>query len=184
MVSYATLRISLPRDIADLVESPSDKTNQTDCSQTAECEPSKEEFASQTANYYEQQNYDRSRCFEPSSPLCTSWVSEELRSHLIDLYFEWDQPWLQVVNEKLFRDSLASGGRYCSPLLLNCILALGSRYCERVEIRTDPNDPNSAGRAFISEAESLIRHDLRWPKITTIQSLAIMGMVYIVSRLS
>ncbi|KAK4861857.1 hypothetical protein LT330_003892 [Penicillium expansum] len=68
-----------------------------------------------------------------------------LRSHLIDLYFEWEQPWFQVVNEKLFRESMRHGGRYFTPLLLNCILALGSR----------------------------------WPKITTIQSLAIMGMTYI-----
>lgn len=104
-----------------------------------------------------------------------------LRSHLIDLYFEWEQPWLQVVNEELFRDSMRSGGRYFSPLLLNCILALGSRYCDRIEVRSDPNDSNTAGKIFLERAERLIQNDLRWPKITTIQSLAIMGMAYIVS---
>ncbi|CAG8902444.1 unnamed protein product [Penicillium egyptiacum] len=102
-----------------------------------------------------------------------------LRSHLIDLYFEWEQPWLQMVNEKLFRDSMRHGGRYFSPLLLNCILALGSRYCDRIEVRSDPNDSNTAGKIFLEKAEELIQNDLRWPKITTIQSLAIMGMVYI-----
>lgn len=111
-----------------------------------------------------------------------SWTPEYgLRSHLIDLYFEWEQPWHQVVNEKLFRDSMGSGGRYFSPLLLNCILALGSRYCDRIEVRSDPNDPNTAGKIFLEIAERLIQNDLRWPKITTIQSLAIMGMAYIVS---
>ncbi|KAJ5310874.1 uncharacterized protein N7443_003335 [Penicillium atrosanguineum] len=108
-----------------------------------------------------------------------SSISDELEAYLIDLYFEWEQPWLQVVNETLFRESLACGGRYCSPLLLNCILALGSRYCDRLEVRADPNDSNTAGKYFIAKAEKLIQHDLRWPKITTIQSLAIMGMVYI-----
>ncbi|KAJ5966655.1 hypothetical protein N7501_002903 [Penicillium viridicatum] len=102
-----------------------------------------------------------------------------LQSHLIDLYFEWEQPWLQVVNEELFRDSMRSGGRYFSPLLLNCILALGSRYCDRIEVRSDPNDSNTAGKIFLERAERLIQNDLRWPKITTIQSLAIMGMAYI-----
>ncbi|CAI7637055.1 unnamed protein product [Penicillium glandicola] len=102
-----------------------------------------------------------------------------LRSHLIDLYFEWEQPWLQMVNEKLFRESMKDGGRYFSPLLLNCILALGSRYCDRIEVRSDPNDSNTAGKMFLEKAEELIRNDLRWPKITTIQSLAIMGMAYI-----
>jgi hypothetical protein len=51
-----------------------------------------------------------------------------------------------------------------------------------MEVRSDPNDPNTAGKMFIEKAEKLIPNDLRWPKITTIQSLAIMGMAYIVSR--
>lgn len=110
-------------------------------------------------------------------------VSEELQAHLIDLYFEWEQPWFQVVNEKLFRESLICGGRYSSPLLLTCILALGSRYCDRVEVRSDPSDSNTAGKRFIERAEKLVQNDLRWPNITTIQSLAIMGSVYIVSKI-
>lgn len=108
-------------------------------------------------------------------------VLEGLKSHLIDLYFEWEQPWFQLVNETLFRDSMRDGGRYFSPLLLYSILAVGSRYCDRIEVRTDPNDPNTAGKMFLERAESIIQNDLRWPKITTIQSLAIMGMAYIVS---
>jgi hypothetical protein len=110
-----------------------------------------------------------------------TWLSDELQGHLIDLYFEWEQPWFQMLNETLFRESMANSGRYFSPLLLTCILAVGSRYCDRLEVRTDPNDPNTAGRMFICKAEKLIQNDLRWPKITTIQSLAIMGMFYIVS---
>ncbi|KAJ6014307.1 hypothetical protein N7540_008898 [Penicillium herquei] len=106
-------------------------------------------------------------------------ISPELQAHLINLYFDWEQPWSQVVNETLFRESLACGGRYCSNLLLNCILAMGSRYCDRIEIRSDPNDSNTAGKMFISTAEKLLKNDLRWPKITTIQSLAIMGIFYI-----
>lgn len=116
---------------------------------------------------------------EPDDP----WLSDELQAHLIDLYFEWESPWFQVVNETLFRESMASCGRYFTPLLLNCVLAMGSRYCDRFEVRTDPNESNTAGRMFICQAEKLIQHDLRWPKITTIQSLAIMGMFYIVCPL-
>src|SRR6185437_2118303 len=29
-------------------------------------------------------------------------ITEELKNHLIDLYFTWEQPWYQVVNERLF----------------------------------------------------------------------------------
>lgn len=108
-------------------------------------------------------------------------MPEGLTSHLIDLYFEWEQPWFQLVNESLFRESMRDGGRYFSTLLLNCILAIGSRYCDRMEVRTDPNDANTAGKIYLEKAENLIQNDLRWPKITTIQSLAIMGTAYIVS---
>ncbi|KAJ5427461.1 Transcription factor [Penicillium cf. griseofulvum] len=116
---------------------------------------------------------------ESSDALEESLIPDGLRSHLIDLYFEWEQPWFQMVNETLFRDSMTCGGRYFSPLLLNCILALGSRYCDRIEVRSDPNDSNTAGKIFLDQAEKLIQNDLKWPKITTIQSLAIMGMAYI-----
>ena len=58
-------------------------------------------------------------------------ITEELESHLIELYFTCDQPWYQVVNEKLFRESRAAKGRYFSPLLLNCILCVGARYSHR-----------------------------------------------------
>jgi hypothetical protein len=64
---------------------------------------------------------------------------------------------------------------------LNCVLALGARYSDRPEVRADPTDSNTAGKMFIEKAERLIQHDLRWPSITTIQSLTIMNMVYVVS---
>lgn len=108
-------------------------------------------------------------------------VNQELKNHLIDLYFTWEQPWLQLVDEDLFRQSMQTNGRYFSPLLLNCILAIGSRYSERLEARSSPGDPNTAGRIFLDLAEVLLHFDLKSPSITTIQSLGIMAMVYVVS---
>lgn len=102
-------------------------------------------------------------------------------THLIDLYFKWEQPWCQVVDESLFRQSKQTNGRYFSPLLLNCILAIASRYCDRPEVRSDPDDPNTAGRIFLDTAEVLLHFDLKWPSITTIQSLEIMAILYVVS---
>lgn len=108
-------------------------------------------------------------------------VSDELKSHLIDLYFTWEQPWYQVVDERLFRESMESDGRFFSHLLLNCILAAGSRYSDQLEIRLDASDSNTAGKLFLENAEILLHYELKWPNITTIQSLAIMSIVYIVS---
>ncbi|KAH7242972.1 fungal-specific transcription factor domain-containing protein [Fusarium solani] len=105
-------------------------------------------------------------------------VDEELEAHLIEQYFTWEQPWLQVIDEALFRESRENNGRYFSPLLLNCILALGSRFSDRTEVRSDPNDPNTAGRLFLETAEVLLHFDLKRPSITTIQSLAVLGTAY------
>lgn len=107
-------------------------------------------------------------------------VTKELETHLIDMYFQWEQPWCQVVNEKLFRQSLDSQGRFASPLLLSCILAAGSRFTDRLDVRADPDDPNTAGQMFIEKAEKLLYYELKWPSVTTIQSASIMGTIYLV----
>ncbi|RAH87507.1 hypothetical protein BO86DRAFT_351332 [Aspergillus japonicus CBS 114.51] len=106
-------------------------------------------------------------------------IAEELQEHLIALYFQWEQPWLQLVDEQLFRQSLHQEGRYCSPLLLHCILAMGARYSERLEVRSTPDDPNTAGESLLEVAEVLLHFDLRSPSITTIQSLGIMAIFYV-----
>lgn len=120
---------------------------------------------------------------------CQSLTSQALQSlapeiveQLIDLYFEWEQPWFQVVDEGLFRDSRQHDGRYFSPLLLCCIIAIASRYSDCPELRSDPNDANSAGIMFLEHAEVLLHFELKWPSITTIQSLAIMAILHVVSR--
>ncbi|KAL4793229.1 fungal-specific transcription factor domain-containing protein [Aspergillus venezuelensis] len=106
-------------------------------------------------------------------------ISEELEEHLITLYFTWEQPWCQLVDERLFRESMQNKGRYFSPLLLNCILALGSRYSDRLEVRSAPHDSNTAGQMFLDIAEVLLHFDLQYPSITTIQSLGVLAMMYV-----
>ncbi|KAK9371423.1 fungal-specific transcription factor domain-containing protein [Lipomyces kononenkoae] len=106
-------------------------------------------------------------------------ISEELKSHLLDLFFAWQNPWCQVVNETLFRESEATQGRYSSPLLLICMMAMGSRFSDDPDLRTDPEDPNTAGVLFLEKAEVLLYYDLKWPSLTTIQSLSILSIMKI-----
>ncbi|OTB09486.1 hypothetical protein M426DRAFT_316032 [Hypoxylon sp. CI-4A] len=106
-------------------------------------------------------------------------ISPELEEELIQIYFKWEQPWDQVVDEKLFRDHRATQGKYFSPLLLNCILAVASRLSHRKELRSNPDDPKTAGVYFLEKAEILLHYELRWPSITTLQSLCILGVAYV-----
>ncbi|KAH6652255.1 transcription factor domain-containing protein [Truncatella angustata] len=69
--------------------------------------------------------------------------------------------------------------RYFSTVLLCCIIALASRYSDGPEVRSDPQDPNTAGMVFLEHAEALIHYDLKWPSITTVPCLAIMATIYV-----
>ncbi|RSM08779.1 hypothetical protein CEP52_004453 [Fusarium oligoseptatum] len=124
---------------------------------------------------------------EHSSPLMNLYdtalgdqiiVDQDVEAHLLDLYFIWDNPWFPFVDEALFRDSKRSKGRYYSPLLLHCILACGSRYSDRTEARSNPEDANTAGHPFLDTIETLLHDELKRPNITTIQSLAVLSIVY------
>ena len=111
-----------------------------------------------------------------------SQIDEDLQAELIDLYFTWQNPWFPVLDESLFRTHLQQGsGQYFSPLLLTCVLAAGSRFSRRNEIRTNPLDPDTAGDQLVAEAEVLLHFDLKSPSLTTIQAVAIMIYLYIVS---
>ncbi|KAJ0158880.1 Nitrogen assimilation transcription factor nit-4, partial [Colletotrichum tanaceti] len=112
-------------------------------------------------------------------PLEAEVYPQDLQTELIDLFFEYQSPWCQVVNERLFRESIKTQGRYYSPLLLNCILALGSRYSDRVDTRSDPADQNTAGKLFMQKAEVLLHYDMKHPTITTLQSMSILVGVYV-----
>lgn len=103
-----------------------------------------------------------------------------LKHELVSLYFTWQNPWLNVVDESLYRQSSNTQGRYWSPLLENCILAMGSRFTENVAVRVDPEDCNSAGQLFHEKAEVLLFYDMKHPTLTTIQSLLIMSNLSVV----
>ncbi|GKZ27612.1 hypothetical protein AbraIFM66951_005606 [Aspergillus brasiliensis] len=116
-------------------------------------------------------------------------IDPTLVDELVGLYFTWECPWAPVVDETLFRrswqakdgdnDNDEDDDRYFSPLLLNAILACGSRHSDEVAIRSDPDDPNTAGRLFLEKAEVLLYYDLKRPNITTLQSLVIMATAYV-----
>lgn len=108
-------------------------------------------------------------------------VSPELEDHLLDLFFTWEQPFNQAVDERMFRQSRHTDGKWYSPLLLNCVLCIGSRHSDRAEVRTDPQDPNTAGRLFLEKAQVLLYFDLQSPSLTTIQAAMILTTAYCVS---
>jgi hypothetical protein len=63
----------------------------------------------------------------PSKPWTTISDDDEFISHLIQLYFTWETPVYDLVQEDVFIADMKSGNEnspYCSSLLVNAMLAI------------------------------------------------------------
>ncbi|KAH7267839.1 fungal-specific transcription factor domain-containing protein [Fusarium redolens] len=105
-------------------------------------------------------------------------VSDELQNHLLDLFWRWQNTWQYLVVKELFLEDLHinHSGRYALPLLLSAVLALAARYSDRVELRTDPLDQNTARNALAEQAKTILFYESQVPKVTTVQATALLGL--------
>jgi hypothetical protein len=100
----------------------------------------------------------------------------ELVQHLVQVYLAWGSPLYTFFSEELFMHGMEDRKmKYCTPLLVNAVLALGCHFSDRPEARANPADPNSVGEHFYAEAKRLFREDSR-PCLTTVQALGIMSL--------
>ncbi|PLB49929.1 Zn(II)2Cys6 transcription factor [Aspergillus steynii IBT 23096] len=106
-------------------------------------------------------------------------VSKSIQEELLNLYFTWENPWFAVVDEMLYYEGINSGSQYCSPLLHYCILAVGSLYSHKIDVRSDPNDPKTAGDIFVAKAKGYLYKSIESPSLTTVQAVTIIGTYYI-----
>ena len=96
--------------------------------------------------------------------------------HILTLYFTWSHPFYTMFSKELFLNDMTIGRtEYCSPLLVNAILALGCAYSDRPEARSNPNEPSTAGDHFFDEARRLL-YEEESSNLTTVQALAVMGL--------
>ncbi|PVH86370.1 hypothetical protein DL98DRAFT_582939 [Cadophora sp. DSE1049] len=97
--------------------------------------------------------------------------------HLMALYFCWEYPTFASLNKEHFLEDMRAGNpRYCSSLLVNALLAVGCRFSNQPNARTDPNDSNTAGDHFFAEASRLLDLETDWHSLTTIQALGLMSI--------
>ncbi|KAI1027824.1 hypothetical protein LB503_011900 [Fusarium chuoi] len=96
-------------------------------------------------------------------------VSDELRNHLLDLFWSWQNTWQYLVVKELFLEDLyiTQSGRYASPLLVSAVLALAAR---------DPLEQNTAGNALAEQAKMILFYESQAPKVTTVQATALLGL--------
>ncbi|KAI1391792.1 nitrogen assimilation transcription factor nirA [Hypoxylon trugodes] len=100
-----------------------------------------------------------------------------LVSHLLALYFCWEYPtFASLSKEHFLRDFRDGRERYCSPILVNALLALGCRFSTQPNTRANPNDPRTAGDHFFKESLRLFYREQEHHNLTTIQALGIMSI--------
>ncbi|KAG7110096.1 Nitrogen assimilation transcription factor nit-4 like protein [Verticillium longisporum] len=81
-------------------------------------------------------------------------IPVELQQHLLELYWQWQNPWNYVIHKGAFMESFRGedDGRHCSPLLL------------------------TAGDAFCDQAKILLLYESEAPTITTVQAACILAL--------
>lgn len=96
--------------------------------------------------------------------------------HLLSLFFCWVHPTYVLFSKELFLDDMGKGrSKYCSPLMVNALLALACGYSDRPEAREHPSDPMTSGDHFFTEAKRLLNEN-ESSNLTTVQALALMGL--------
>lgn len=100
-----------------------------------------------------------------------------LVQHLLALYFCWEYPtFASLSKEHFLRDFREGRQRYCSPILVNALLALGCRFSTQPMTRANPNDPYTSGDHFFKESQRLFNQETDHHDLTTIQALGIMSI--------
>lgn len=114
----------------------------------------------------------------PAKPWTKVTEDDHLVSHLISLYFTWDHPLSQLFDQTLFLDHMTTqdtASEFCSPLLVNSILAVASSYSDFPELFTVPGDATSKGLHFYTEAERLWKAEEGQISLPNIQALCLMS---------
>jgi hypothetical protein len=98
-------------------------------------------------------------------------------NHIMALYFCWEYPTFASLSKEHFLDAFRGGSqRYCSSLLVNSMLALGCRFSNHPQARTDSKNGNTAGDHFFAEALRLLEAETDQHCLTTVQALGLMSI--------
>ncbi|KAI3402280.1 hypothetical protein diail_210 [Diaporthe ilicicola] len=126
----------------------------------------------------------------PNEDPVTSWSDvtkdRHLVVHLMNMYWNWHYPYFTTISRKLFwRDFLKGKPRtlpratiYCSPLLVNAMLALGCHFTDVPGAFAVPGDSRTKGDHFFAAAKKLIidNDEYEKPRLVTVQALALMSV--------
>lgn len=124
---------------------------------------------------------------DPIASWTTVTTDTELIIHLMNMYTTWHYAYFTTLSRSLFFRDFFLGKQpgtsqrknvYCTPLLVNAMLALGCHFTSWPAARSDPQDSSTAGDHFFREAKRLIleNDEHEKPQLATVQALALMSV--------
>lgn len=108
-------------------------------------------------------------------------VPAELATHLLNLHWNRQHHSFLLTYRPAFTRDLMHGGIYYSRFLLNAIFASASLFSDRIELRDDQCNPQTAGDRFLRRCQELLYLDslLGQSSIPTVIGLLHLGSAYI-----
>ncbi|KAJ9664795.1 hypothetical protein H2198_000141 [Neophaeococcomyces mojaviensis] len=125
----------------------------------------------------------------PYQVQCSPWTSvindDELASNLISMWLTWDKAWANFMDEQPFLHDMRRGrmtSKYCSPFLVNSVLAWACPYSDYLEARTQNGAISGLMQAFMAEAKRHLEEDMKKdPTLPLVQGLAFLYLTLCVS---
>ncbi|KAL4882556.1 hypothetical protein BJY04DRAFT_206827 [Aspergillus karnatakaensis] len=122
----------------------------------------------------------------PAKPWTTVTDDDALVSHLVSLYFTWDYPFYAFVDREILIKHWQMGNLqsdFCSPLLVNSLLANACHYSHYSEAYAVPGDVKTKGTDFLAEAERLLK-DSRFEKGSVVRLASLQASLLLYERYS
>ncbi|KAL4903061.1 hypothetical protein BDW74DRAFT_56167 [Aspergillus multicolor] len=122
----------------------------------------------------------------PAKPWTSVTDDDALVSHLISLYFTWDYPFYAFVDPEILIKHMSAGqlqSDFCSPFLVNALLANACHYSHYSEAYTVPGDVKTKGTDFLAEAEMHLRKN-RFEKGSIVRLASLQATLLLYERYS
>ncbi|GFN20833.1 hypothetical protein AtubIFM55763_002646 [Aspergillus tubingensis] len=114
----------------------------------------------------------------PAIPWTRITDDDHFVSHLVSLYFTWRYPCFPCLDQDMFiRDMKTAklSSQFCSPFLVNAILADACAYSDFAEAYEVPSDPSTRGLHFYNEAKRCFEQEDGHSTLATVQGLAVLS---------
>ncbi|KAE8375266.1 C6 transcription factor [Aspergillus bertholletiae] len=112
----------------------------------------------------------------PAKPWTSVVSDNDFVSHLISLWFTWFHPFANWLDRDRFVYDMQVGllgAKYCSPFLVNAILAYACTYSDYPEAYAVPGDVSSKGAHFYDEAKRLLDKEEGRISLPTVQGIGV-----------